>query len=131
MCLITFDPTVHIAEEDMIVYKEGKFPHNEKLFQSALRPFFYRKFSLYKTEILESGSQAGYDNIVTNFYYSSKSDRKIYSFGQGFHSALELKRLSGSSFYRNAEFIIPKGSEYIKDETGLLVSNKIIFKQWV
>lgn len=55
---------------------------------------------------------------------------KILIIAGGFHAAKNAERLQQNLGYSNAitEFIIPKGAKYFEDKTGLIVSNKIIFK---
>ena len=131
MCLVTFDPTVHIAEEDMVVYKQG-IKVEESVFSSGFFTFSYKQNTLYETKIKKGIFH--YFDCIAERMYNNMEERYLQSFGAGFHSAFTKERFDTTGIPGEdsiAEFIIPKGSEYIKDETGLLVSNKIIFKQWV
>jgi hypothetical protein len=57
-------------------------------------------------------------------------DMNVKAYGPGYHSFLDHNR--AASFSKNkivviGKFIIPKGSEYIDDDTGYIISNRIIF----
>lgn len=130
MCLVTTDPTVHIAEEDMIVYKQG-LKETENIFNSSFYTFSYKKDVLYETEI---GIGTGlYFDCMSDRVYDNIEEKHLHYFGPGFHSAFNPNRFNDTGTEEDsiAEFIVPKGAEYIKDATSLLISNKIIFKQWI
>lgn len=71
-----------------------------------------------------------FDFIAHNKYIQGNTE-ELKAYKQGFHSAVSIKRLKGGMLYlyNNTEIIleciIPKGSEYVKDDTGLVISNNI------
>ena len=65
----------------------------------------------------------------------SSYDPELIYIRKGFHSFVSKQRLiisyvSGSDNI-TVKFIIPKGSRYILDDTGLCVSNRIIMKNHI
>ena len=52
------------------------------------------------------------------------------SYAQGFHSALSKKRFKELAYCNSSIYkcVIPKGSEYYENLSGLIVSNQIIIK---
>lgn len=132
MCLIVLKNTEEkIAEEDIVCYKRISFdrvsPHH----------FFKYEFNVkYDTtfSILEDGVEIGEnswfaDSVANQIYskyfdiYSKSEEVKVYQ--QGFHSYKSSKVIH---FERepNVVCIIPKGTKYIEDESGLICSESII-----
>ena len=61
-----------------------------------------------------------------------KTKGTLKNIAEGFHSAKTLKRLINNlSYYRIFKCIIPKGSEYIEDNSGCIISNQIIISEIV
>jgi hypothetical protein len=116
-----------IAEKDMIVYKVVDLSLNKysKTIQvvSVYRTFFYEFDTLYETTIKESNDFGSFDYKEARDYLYVLGP--ITRIGSGFHSAVSKKRLF-PSMYPILQFIIPKGAEYLKNKSHLLVSNKII-----
>lgn len=130
MCLVTPNKEKKIAEEDMIVYK---------ILNEDLSPFYwegeaYEIGKLNEIEIQETSDFTDFDEISIRYNKGYKRD-ELVSFGQGFHSAKSIDRIrdirKAYSIPVPVLFtcIIPKGSEYYEDNSGLLVSNKIIIKE--
>lgn len=144
MCLITEQKVAQIAKEDIIVYK-NVILGDEKC-MSPIHGFKYKFNKLYTSATLRPKSIIGlkfaddfsiYDLRVGSYYFLDKKvnvargeiiiDNKCCNYvviSKGFHSFKTKYR----SHY-NVICIIPKGSEYFEDETGLIVSNKIIIKE--
>ena len=61
--------------------------------------------------------------------YDDYDDRLIY-IRKGFHSYAIKDRITNliQSMEKVVECVIPKGSRYVLDDTGLCVSNRIIIK---
>ena len=123
MCLVTKQRKAKIAKKDIVCYK---------LLADYLSSIYfacsYRKGVLMRTDLQVHKAVKGdmnecFDNSCYKLYYPYTGQTNIIS--QGFHAALSVKRLKGKgwSIY---EFLIPAGSEYFIDKTGLIVSNQII-----
>ena len=134
MCLITEQKEPFIAEEDIICYKTGY--RNKKFlrrtyFVSLCIMFRYRLNKIYKTD-LELDTDIGnyWDGIVADHYGLNRviETSNLISVIKGFHSFATLDRIQGSQLC-TVQCIIPKGSEYYADATGLLCSNQIIIKK--
>ena len=114
------------AVEDIVVYKALRIsPFNNKELSSIYYGRFIYKFNtLYKTKIEETFDIQFFDDISVD-YYSKFDVNTLRSYGSGFHSAISLERLR-NTFYSKYKCIIPKGSKYIVDRTGLVISDQII-----
>lgn len=132
MCLITKNQK-QIAAEDINVYKVLS-PELDTLYYGK---FKYELGKLYETDILRSWDYTWAD--IISYDYFQNLDRAcdnpfsegFISYGQGFHSIRTIERVEQhingiSDEFRVFKCIIPKGAEYIIDETGLVISNKII-----
>ena len=138
MCLITEQKKAKIAKKDIKVYKEVEIYSN--IISSMVQGFQYIIGKKYSTELTPkpvSGLRIGIDfkvqdEIVAMAYpqvfcaygYRITTNDNIKVISEGFHSFKTKAR----SYY-NAICIIPKGSEYFEDKTGLIVSNQIIIKE--
>ena len=145
MCLITKQLKPEILKEDLTVYKEVKtFKLERELEQvrAMLYHFTYHKDKVYYTVLEDAISITPYDPKVSITYGDFMKDlmdarcyghnipnvlkaHNIKVIGQGFHSANHPDRVRPATY--TGQFIIPAGSEIYRDETGLLVSNKIMF----
>jgi len=144
MCLITRRRELSIAEEDIIVWKVLRYD-----LKSHIEFFRYEEDVLYETEIKELSKDTvirAYDEISSKYlnkHYEGWSKRFLVEgdaiitydggredliyIGEGFHSSLSRERLGKvESYLRLRKFVIPKGSLYYEDETGLMVSNRIM-----
>ena len=129
MCLIVTKKTkVKIAKTDMVIYKLFK----NKIYDNAVfSPYFsgtYTFGALYKTDLSLSGEFSYFDDI-SHRAYTKYYERELLSYGKGFHGIKTLERLRKVSNIWNKycfKCIIPKGSEYVEDSTGVIVSNQII-----
>lgn len=130
MCLITTQEKCKIANKDIICYKlvlEGKHK-----FVSVYFPFSWEPNKVYKQELNVEKTiyYQVFDTLVENHYLreylNSYNKPELISVTNGFHAAKEKKRFNNDNWVGvMAEVIIPKGSEYYEDETGLIVSNQM------
>jgi hypothetical protein len=135
MCLITEKQSYKIAKRDIPVWKHlinGSSP---------LMGFKYEKDVLYKQPIQLVTEEDFYNRTewewVTPFdkvamehycYHPDIMNPNLIYIEIGFHSFYKRAISSQFDFEDIVDFIIPKGSRYYKDETGLIVSNRIILK---
>lgn len=141
MCLIVANAVLHTAEEDIIVFKSGERVLNTFVtsMHSFLRPFVYKKNVLNETSIRESNEFNVFDSVVSEYMnttcpgwrYKPFEFYNIKSFGQGFHFSFKKDRLTEGDFClrdrKIGVFKVPKGAQYYMDETGLGISNQIIY----
>ena len=146
MCLATTQPGPLYAIENISVYKViTKRFHRDYLNQiiddnkiELVAPYLgfkYEQGVLYETKILETDEEQMYDYIAIRDFQRIKSQDIPYKIiAEGFHSIYNIHRNLMSPFELfglygpNGLFrcMVPKGAEYYKDNTGLMVSNKII-----
>ena len=141
MCLLTYQKEPKILTEDLVVYKIL-----ERDFRAyTFKHFVYKVKKLYKTVItkIEINSYEDdflfCDDLDQNYYEPLIKDLnykegEMVAIQKGFHSAKSVERVKQISFYSNpfvVKCIIPAGSEYYEDETGLCVSNQIIIVEKV
>lgn len=131
MCLITDQKRAFIAEKDITVYKllEGNM-------LSPYTNFTYEVGKLYKTTIKRELEEDRCCFDRRDHYDISKkwpnwpNDSSLKAFGRGFHAALKKERLMSNdvdTYYGDIyKCIIPKGSKYYVNISGLVVSNQII-----
>lgn len=131
MCtVITSRQKPKIAKKDIPVYKDVlkvTKHHCMSLFQG----FNYIANVLYATEmtIVEDAGTA--DNVEAVYSISLFEPRYVQ---HGFHAFASIKRMRkrGVQFDTvEAEFIIPKGSLYYLNGANNIVSNQIIFKDYI
>lgn len=141
MCLITTQHEPLTATEDMLVYKMfGYHPMKQELYAPHIISFKYETGRLYETEIKEYDGKhwTCADNEDTQWLNANFPDwwpngcPGLKCFANGFHFATTKERLTRTAFFRDdllfKECIVPKGSIYYLDATGLGVANKIILK---
>jgi len=149
MCLITERTEEVILSKPMTVYKKVKssiFMTGQKIDNNIKevytsregRYFKYVKDRLEVTEIEKSTLPLCADDIVFDAYYKNNNNihakfnsGELIALGQGFHSGKSIGRIKQMILLSSeviAEFEIPKGSIVYFDSTGLVISNKIIFK---
>ena len=136
MCLVVHrDTQKKIAKEDITVYKELIYL-SEYQVGAYYQDFEYVLNTFYKTEIKESEEQyhTCYDELdaqtLSLAYEDWTRNKDLVSYAQGFHSAISQDRFK-ECWREDAyiyECVIPKGSEYYENLSGLIVSNQIIIK---
>ena len=138
MCLFTTQKEPKIATKDMVVYKEIITSLNRNnVFASYFR-YMYERDVLNHVEIEhleyipEQSSSIPFDGSAKVILMNEiQNGTKMFEVNQGFHACLFRNRISVCMFRTDddiARFIIPKGAEYYTDESGLIVSNKIIYR---
>lgn len=136
MCLITTQTEPFIAKEDMTVYKILRIC-KDKL-KAAMHDYVYELDKLYETIVQTTDNKSTCDALDEQYLRENHSrwrfDSSFISYGPGFHSFSSMKRIKEGewSIYSKEgvfECIIPVGSEYYTEPTGLIVSNKIIIKK--
>lgn len=138
MCLITKQKKPFIAQEDVICYKGLSFYCN--MLRSPIQNFTWQLGKLYKNDLnvvnkikkesIGCGCIFKYaDNLSYKYYSKLRVNLTIIT--TGFHSCNNIERLINMDYssIKVYECIIPKGSLYFEDETGLLVSNQIIIQK--
>jgi len=131
MCLVTNQQKPFVADRDIMVYKKliknGDDYHSPIQHLFKWKPGEVRHTPLKKVE-KNKGIQT-YDRKATMHYYSSSSsdflNKKSIIIGPGFHAATTRERLGGGYLAKIYTFVIPEGSKYYEDVTGLIVSDTI------
>lgn len=151
MCLITKQNEPVITDADVVVYKLVTIKDPSINNKREVSPGFYYNSKLVYTEneVYETDLKNEYDsqeitpfdddviNYLEQNIYPKYPDLRISdlaekgiitAIGQGFHFALQKTRLRNNPLDLALEsFTVPAGSEVYFDETGLGVSNKIIY----
>lgn len=134
MCLIT-NKQVKIAQEDIEIFKvlSKDFKSPFLNFQYELDKSYFQPLSKTK-DSYSTCCSIDHDYIVRNYgtHYYEKVDEGILTvYQEGFHGSLKLKNCEHLSSQEKQIFkcIIPKGSEYVEDFVGFIISNQIIIKE--
>jgi len=113
----TFEEHIEIAQEDIIVWKvmgyKSKYLGLWRRFYSYYQEFVYRPNKIY---------------TVNEFTYSSYFNNRYYEIYQGFHAYLTYDYAyvfsplwtEAASKARFVKCIIPKGTEYLKNNTEIV-----------
>lgn len=131
MCLITRQKKAIVTTADMIVYK---------VVSTSLSSIYYKfqwEVGVVYQQKLSIGSfivnhTKCYDDLVEEVYKLVFSVRKTYGdlivINEGFHSFISTLRTIGTLWVdrKLVRCLIPAGSEVFFDETGLVVSNKLM-----
>lgn len=124
------------AETDIEVFKIcNKF--NEDIATSLFQDYPYRKDKKHETDFTYADPryEGGLDAKEAKYYSSLEGEAECVK--NGFHAlnTLDKDRISklGCLEYESwiCSFIIPKGSKYYKNPTGCIVSNQIIFNNFI
>lgn len=147
MCLIVHKSAKEkIAEKDIICYKRLWYEDGVS-YHAVQQCFRYKLGKEYKTSftLVEETSMLGVDFKFPDEYsidaykqYATKKDEygkpELYTrmkdvriYQQGFHSYSSKKHKYER--YPNVRCVIPKGTKYVKDKTGLICSEAIIIKE--
>ena len=145
MCLITNEPQ-RIVEEDMIVFKRvDAFPCRKLRVDSSLSidnmefaiivkspiqtDFIWTPNKLEETKLKVESTK--FDYCIEHYDLDSTEgfteEEMVDVISEGFHSAKTEERLCFKTSTHIAKFLIPAGATIYEDNSGLLVSNKIIF----
>ena len=127
MCLVTKQRKAKIAKKDITCYK-----HLRRFDLTTTYQFYvYNVGRLDKTH-LSFGRNNHWclaDEAAMNFYWKASRKRVLTEVIHGFHAYLSIDRAQAVMCEGNEglyEFLIPAGSEYFTDKTGLIVSNQIM-----
>jgi len=142
MCLVTKQKEPIILTEDLLTYKYMNFNRAS----DALRPMYigcehtYKLHTLHKVKMMPLPFISSFfDTEVVDKYLPERTDNQsevwtemmddkgLIGIGPGFHSALRSRSMFWMSESTKVYCKIPKGSEVFFDETGLVVSNQIIY----
>ena len=141
MCLLTYQKEPIILKEDKVVWKVMKEEIAGKIL-AWFNNFYYTLNKLCKQPINIGDTVEAFDDPQFEMYID-EIDLKTYilkenviSIDKGFHAFTDkvLARKYapiGSTNKFLYKCIIPAGSEYYEDETGLCVSNQIIIVEKV
>jgi len=141
MCLLTYQKEPIILKEDKVVWKVMKEEIAGKIL-AWFNNFYYTLNKLCKQPINIGDTVQAFDDPQFEMYID-EIDLKTYilkenviSIDKGFHAFTDkvLARKYapiGSTNRFLYKCIIPAGSEYYEDETGLCVSNQIIIVEKV
>lgn len=129
MCLHTKQLKPFTAKKDIHVFKlVCKLLFSDD-FRSPFQSFIYTVNEFNRTELLFSKSVSSFDPIATSDRDSMASNGiKFITISSGFHAISTKLRVKTTNISELTliDAIIPKGSLYYKDNTGLIVSNQII-----
>lgn len=130
MCLITKSRKVRTATQDIVVYKV--------LIEGMLSPSQYYQYKLNEkqpeVELVENKSgNFALPDCTVEVYYGGRSTIRymigrgsLHVYSIGYHAFTTVERLWESYSDGVYKSIIPKGSQYILDQTGLIVASNII-----
>ena len=122
MCWVTNKFPIKLIAESDIPVKKILYRTNESLYS----PCYRTKWNVGETK------ECTLDNPVISLYIPGR-----WEIGEGFHSCKELHKcsewwccgdvliLESFSFYVICDCVIPAGSEYYINESGLYVSNRL------
>ena len=152
MCLITEQKEPEIIDQDLVVYKIVKTDLDKKTNKRVAWPVYYKmggfrytEGELNKTEMIKKSGDNNisyFDGMVgdhlaekykiaPNFPGALEQLVRIgviAAIGQGFHFGTTRRRFCVTDPNLSiSRFIVPAGSEVYFDETGLGVSNQIIY----
>jgi hypothetical protein len=135
MCLITKQKRVKIAKEDIKCYKNLAETTDPNTVQSIHYDFTWTMGKVEKTKLKKVFQKIiGADPIVTDKYDTHRSDEEILkeftAIGPGFHACLTIERARQNADAETSRFeaVIPNGSRYYVDSTGLIVANQMMIK---
>ena len=130
MCLVILKTDkAKVAEENIKCYKLVE-QISDKYARSIIFHHDWEIDKLYEVDMVVVNNVVYrsdfFDDLATETYLKYEfSDLKMVK--SGFHASLNIERNGKWSNFDNCEFIIPKGSTYYTDESGLVVSNKMIY----
>lgn len=141
MCLVITKDQVNnpqIAENDLEVFKICT-KWSEDIAISIFEDFPYRKGELYKTELtyVDPEYHGGFDSVEMRYLSKLERDGNAMMVLHGFHAlnSLDKNRLGKLNCLEKDDwvcsFTIPAGSEYLENPTGCIVSNQIIFNDYI
>ena len=146
MCLIVRKGTeITVTKEEMTVYKIVYATRNDAFVRSQYMPYTYeygvaQKTALAKcppedgafldhTDIEMTRKAFGFDDDVDAYEMLTSGKLDSWQFGFHFFATLESAQLHYDSISGSfiARFVIPKGSKIILNETGLGITDTIMY----
>lgn len=122
------------AKKEIVVYKVSQTVLKDS-FYSMIRYHPYIKDKLYTTAFTYHPWGSSSDVVESTYAMSLRINRTAVFVYNGFHSYISLERVDKAGYVvpspRIGEFIIPVGAKYYENECGNIVSNQIIFKDYV
>lgn len=151
MCLITKQAEPKIATNNIEIYKQVDRCANQEFVKSIYFDFLWELNRQYETAINKADvvftDIEFFDGLSCHHYFSNEilgggkhkqilamKEMNLNMFNRGFHSCNSLERcLKPCNSYKHSivKGFIPKGAEYLEDETGLIVSNKLVLTEIV
>lgn len=143
MCLVTNQQKAKIAKKDIHVFKVMIPTNDPMLVRSLIYQYGWYLGKVEKTDIVVKGKVSKHrqlhvwDSIAGRAYFkyedmgqlTVRTNKPLWPrtilITEGFHSALSYDRVKETSALIY-EAVIPAGSEYYKDKTGLIVSNQLM-----
>ena len=141
MCLVTDNVIEYTADSDRIVYKLFAFK-NKNILKTGYMAFKYEIGIPYEAPLkpdTNTRSVACFDSIDQEYldekypdWYENPSKYNLVVISDGIHSFLSKERILSNKrelgIINNymAKCIIPAGSRYYMDATGLVASDKLI-----
>lgn len=131
MCLITKQTEPFIATEDMTVYKVVRLDRTPINYGGIT----YRDGDIITADIERSNRPKAHDPIVSEHYnidlgaytlIPQLERNNLYAYGPGIHVYMSKERANALYIPVLLECIIPAGTKYYIDETGLGVTEKLI-----
>jgi hypothetical protein len=130
MCMIINRNEIpKVAEKDIEVFKV--FQLEGGTLNAPYQTFKYELDTLYQTEIGEETDfweQCPFDDEERQDYRNEDA-RDIIYISTGFHSAVSAERLGNPYNRIILKCIVPKGSLYLINKSGLMVSNQIFIRK--
>lgn len=135
MCLISKQPR-QVATEDMEVYKAMVYSISDDALASPFNDMAWTLDKVYTAEIEEVDEATRTDSAASAALHDAGMPESLYmdddliwlkangytSYGPGFHAGLTPERVQDLGSI-TVKAIIPAGSEYILDDSGLIVAN--------
>ena len=108
-----------VAIEDITVYKLIYDSNTDNMALSMNQGHKYVLGKKYKTDMCSVDEIVVFDCIAANDQHTLRNHPDMKYIGPGFHNHRTLRK-------HHHTCIVPKGSSYFLNRTGLIVSNKII-----
>lgn len=132
MCLITTNPQILTAKEDMTVYKLLKV---EEDYRSPFRHYPYGEGGAFTTD-MDAAKEVTYaqcmfvDNIDN--LAARRARKQRYQIEKGIHFSFTKQRLATLVGMNDkiVKCVLPKGTQYVKGVTEFGVANQIIIPKF-
>ena len=136
MCLVTKQRKAKIAKKDITCYKQLGYGLVSRYMKYryyvgvvVTRPL-HVEFNINDWFPLDQIVSNEYGEVKDGYRYSEREKlirtKRANEVSSGLHASLTTDRLEENVEHGLYEFLIPAGSEYFTDKTGLIVSNQIM-----